>query len=522
MDKNYDIELAMELSKYYADPLGFVMFAYPWDSDPSIQVCRLPEPWKSKYNCEFGPDKWACEFLDDLGKQIRSRGFTGQKAVDAIRMAAASGHGIGKSAMTGWLVDFIMETRPNAQGTITANTGPQLESKTWPQIVKWTDKSIAGHWFDISSGRGSMRMKHKTYPSTWYCTAQTCREENSEAFAGQHAVDSTSFYINDEASAIAEKIFEVQDGGMTDGEPMQFLFGNPTKNTGAFREAFGKKKHRYTTYQIDSREVQITNKNYLQQLIDDNGEDSDYCRVRVKGTFPRASSAQLIPLDIVEKAKGKVLHESEFRHAPKLLICDPARFGDDQTVIGERQGLNFVIKEKFRNKDTMFTANVLGRMNNETKYDAVFVDVIGIGAGVVDRLIQLSHKNIVPVNFAETATDDKKYHNLRAECWGEALSWLKSGGAIPDDNELRDDLIGPEYFYDSKDRLQLEAKKDMKKRGLASPDCGDTLAISFSRPVRVVRDDNEPKFNGRAARMRRAERRKKYKVFSHIGRGRRK
>jgi len=114
--------------------------------------------------------------------------------------------------MTGWLVNWIMSTRPHAQGTVTANTGTQLETKTWAQIAKWTKMSVTAHWFSVSMGRGSMKMVHKEHPASWFCTAQTCREENSEAFAGQHAANSTSFYINDEASAIPEKIWEVQEG----------------------------------------------------------------------------------------------------------------------------------------------------------------------------------------------------------------------------------------------------------------------------------------------------------------------
>ncbi len=512
-----DVKLAEELSNYYADPLGYVIFAYPWDTDKSLQVCKLPEPWASQYNCKYGPDEWACQFLDDLGKEILSRGFDGVSSVLPIRMDVVSGHGIGKSCMTAWLTDFILQTRQNSIGTVTANTGPQLESKTWPQIVKWTKKSIAAHWFKITSGRGSMKMSHVDFPESWYCSAQTCQKDNSEAFAGQHDVESTSFYINDEASAIPDEIFKVQDGGLTDGEPMQFSFGNPTRNTGRFREHFGKLRHRHLCYHVDSRDVQITNKEYLQQIIDDNGEDSDHARIRVRGIFPRASSAQFIPSDIVEAAMGKIIHVSEYMHAPRILICDPARFGDDQATIGERQGLFFDILFKFRNKDTMFLANKLGNLNNKSKYDAVFIDVIGIGAGVVDRLIQLGHKNIIPVNFAEAAINDKEYHNLRSECHGKTKQWLKDGGCIPDDPELADDLTNPEYLYDSRDRIQIESKKDMKKRGLPSPDCGDLLHISHARPVHKVVSIHEPRANSIIIRKRRQKRKKDYKVFAHIG-----
>lgn len=512
-----DLQLAQELAKYYDDPLGAVMFGFPWDSDPAIQVCELPEPWASKYNCKYGPDEWACQFLEDLGREIQERKFDGKTAVNPIQMAVASGHGIGKSAMTGWLVWFIMSTRPFAQGTVTANTGPQLESKTWPQIVKWVKKSITSHWFNITTGRGAMRMWRDGNKEEWFCTAQTCKEENSEAFAGQHAVNSTSFYINDEDSAVSDKIHEVQDGGMTDGEPMRFLFGNPTKNTGSFREAFGKKRHRFLRYQVDSRDVQITNKDYLKGLIDDNGDDSDYVRIRVKGQFPRASFNQLIPEDVVEAARGREIHVSDYAHAARILVCDPARFGDDKTVIGERQGLVYKIIEKHRGKDTQFVANRLGTLQNENGYDAIFVDEIGIGAGVVDKLVVLGHKNIHPINWSKPAKKPEEYFNLRTECWCELLAWLKTGGCIPDDQELCDDLVAVEYGYDRKDRKQLESKDDTKKRLLGSPDDGDNIAMTFARPINVSRNIHEPRATSRVARMRRERKKKNYRVFSHIG-----
>ena len=254
-----DWELSNDMSFFYADPLGFVMYAFPWESDSSLQVCELKGKWKKKYKGLYGPDKWACEFLEDLGQSVKDRKFDGHNSVDPIRMAVSSGHGIGKSAITGWIVTWIMCTRPFSQGTVTANTFQQLDTKTWSQIRKWMKLSVASHWFTI----GASKIYHNDYPESWFCSAQTCREENSEAFAGQHAANSTSFYINDEASAIPDIIFEVQDGGLTDGEPMQFNFGNPTRNTGRFRECWRKFRHRWKTYKVDSRDVQITNKEYL-------------------------------------------------------------------------------------------------------------------------------------------------------------------------------------------------------------------------------------------------------------------
>jgi hypothetical protein len=144
---------------------------------------------------------------------------------------------------------------------VTANTAEQLSSKTWAGVAAWHSRCITGHWFDLTTGKGAMRLKHRDHPESWRVDAQTSRkEENSESFAGLHAASSTPWYLFDEASAIPAKIWEVAEGGKTDGEPMHFVFGNPTRNTGAFAECFGKMRHRWVTRQIDSRQVQITNK----------------------------------------------------------------------------------------------------------------------------------------------------------------------------------------------------------------------------------------------------------------------
>ena len=175
-----DTELAQQMGEFFDDPLGFVLWALEWGSDPSMCVVRLPEPWNTTYASEFGPDAWACELLEDIGRQVRERGFDGTKAVDAVRSAVASGHGVGKSAVTAWLALWIMSTRPNARGVVTASTAPQLESKTWGQIASWSKRCITREWWDVSTGRGSMKMIAKAAPESWNCYAQTARAENAE------------------------------------------------------------------------------------------------------------------------------------------------------------------------------------------------------------------------------------------------------------------------------------------------------------------------------------------------------
>lgn len=470
---------------FFDDPLGFVLYAYDWDGDPALQVATLPEPWNLFYDSKYGPDTWACEFLENIGRQVREHGFDGTKAVPAIREATSSGHGIGKSAITAWLVNWIMSTRPHCKGVVTANTAEQLASKTWAEIGKWTKRCITGHWFNVNTGKGAMRMTHKKYPESWRVDAQTCREENSESFAGLHAASSTPFYIFDEASAVPDAIWEVAEGGMTDGEPMWFVFGNPTRNTGRFFNCFNAARHRWGHRHIDSRTVQITNKSTIQEWVDDFGEDSDFVRVRVRGVFPRASTAQFIPRDLVDDAQRRPPPRERGKIA--CVGIDVARFGDDQSVIRTRIGRDATLPAvKMRGQNTkQVSARAAHHINGLIAQGfrvVTFVDGSGgYGAGVVDTLNELGFE-VIEVQFGSSADDKRAYANKRAEMWGRLKEWLAIGSLDPDP-ELATDLTAVEYGFTLADQVQLERKERMKDRGIASPDDADALALTFAQPV---------------------------------------
>ena len=476
-----DLELADEIGEFWGDPLGYVMFVYPWDTDPGLQLVKLPKKWADKYECPYGPDEWACNFLEEVGEQVRKNCFDGKNAVNPVQGAICSGHGIGKSAATGWIVNWIMDTRPHAQGTVTANTMPQLQTKTWAQIAKWRNLGITRHWFEVSTGRGSMRMYHKKFPESWFCTAQTCKEENSEAFAGQHAATSTSFYVFDEASAVPDKIWEVSEGGLTDGEPMIFVFGNPTRNTGRFYDCFNSKKHRWINHKVDSRSVQITNKAYIQKLIEDHNIDSDYVKVRVLGQFPSQSINQLISRGLADEAAKRVYNANQIYSCPVVLGVDPAWEGDDRHTVVLRQGFHSKIIGNYRGIDPMRLGGLINQWWDQYKVDAVFVDN-GMSAGVVSYLRNVG-RNPILVNFGGTPLNPE-YVNRRTEMWCEMKKWLEDGGQIDNNEELIEDLVGPElHFQLISGKKMLEPKKTMKGRGLISPDLGDALALTFAAPV---------------------------------------
>lgn len=481
MDQATAKMLAEDLALCYDDPLRFVLWAFPWGTTPETSLVKLPDKWRAKYpNCEYGPDTWACEMLDEIGQEVRKRGFNGRDAVEPIRMAVASGHGIGKSCITAWLVTWIMATRPHCKGVVTANTAAQLETKTWAEITKWMKRSLVRDMFEYKAAS----ITSVESPESWRVDALTCREENAESFAGQHAASSTPFYIFDEASAIPEAIYDVAEGGLTDGEPMIFLFGNPTRNSGRFFECFHKRKRYWTTRVIDSRKVAVTNKSQIAKWLEEYGEDSDFFRVRVKGEFPNASSTQFIPTSLAEEAARRDLPHNSATAA--IIGVDVARFGDDDSVIYVRIGRGFLPIKRYNGlSTTQLVAKVKERFNEVREIGFprdriyIFVDEGGVGGGPKDMLRDDGYP-VRGVQFGEGADDKQTYSRKREEMWGRMKLWLADGGTIPNDKGLIEDLTTPEYDILPNGQVKLESKKDMKKRGCSSPDAADALALTFA------------------------------------------
>jgi hypothetical protein len=201
-----------------------------------------------------------------------------------------------------------------------------------------------------------------------------------------------------------------------------------------------------------------------------------------------------IPASLVLKAQKQ---QTVVPAGAMVMGVDPARYGDDATAIVVRHGRKVRTVRRFEKKSTMAVAGIVARFIDATpELDAVFVDVIGIGAGVFDRLVELGYDDIVhAVNFAESATEDDKFVNKRNECWGGAKAWLENGPvSLPDGDVWLSDLTAPGYTYDSSGKLKLERKEDIKKRDGKSPDVGDAFALTFSEPVRPgTRRRKQPK-----------------------------
>jgi len=329
---------------------------------------------------------------------------------------------------------------------------------------------------------------------TWRIDAIPWSERNTEAFAGLHNAGNRTLLVFDEASSIADAIWETAEGATTDAgtEIVWLAYGNPTRNTGRFREAIqGRFRHVWTSRQIDSRKVKRTNKELLEGWRQAYGDDSDFFRVRVKGEFPRAGSMQFISSELVSEARAR--DPGYIASDPIVFGVDVARFGDDASVLAIRRGRDARTFpwRVMRGWDTMQVAGFVAEQAAMWKPDAIFVDVGGVGAGVADRLRQLLQGSVtvIDVNFGGSggevplsSGDVVRAANMSAAMWAKVRDWLPHG-SIPDDEELALDLTGREYGFNADNAIQLEKKEDMKKRGLASPDKADALALTFAYPV---------------------------------------
>ena len=478
-----DEQLADMMATFADNPLGFVLFAFPWGEPGSLQD-------------QTGPDKWQEEFLRDLGAEICKNAFDGSTPCLPIRRAVSSGHGPGKSTMAAWLTCWIMSTRPHCRGTITANSVQQLETKTWAAVQKWTRLCITGHWFSINSAK----MYQVDNKDTWFCAPQSSKEENSEAFAGQHAADSTSFYIFDEDSGIPDLIHEVAEGGLTDGEPMIFCFGNVTRSSGHFyRVCFGSQRDRWTTMCIDARESKFTNKALIEEWIKDYGEDSDFVRVRVRGLPPRASELQFIDQDRVSAAQKRALPHV-FADEPLIAGVDVSDGGSAWNVVRFRRGSDArsippirIPGEKVRGDRSALLAKLADVLQTDYsghKVAMMFVDS-AFGAPYVERLHTMGYHNVVEVRFGAESLDHHQA-NLRGYMYNRMKEWLLTGALDPKDSQLEIDLTGPGFHMNRQDRLVIESKADMAKRGVASPDDGDALALTFAAQVGPAAHEQTP------------------------------
>jgi hypothetical protein len=419
------------------------------------------------------------------------------------KKATASGRGPGKSALVSWLIHWMMSTRLGSTTIVTANTEPQLKTRTFAEASKWITMAVNSHWFDVTVlsvkpkewFKEALVNQLKIDTGYYFAQGQLWSEENPDAFAGVHNPLGV-MVIFDEASGIPTQIFTVTEGFFTEPVLNRFwnVYSNPRRNSGGFFDCFHSHKNFWRLKQIDSRTVEGLDTKVFDEMISKHGIDSDPVRIEVLGQFPKQGNRQFISSELVREAQQRVVDADS--HAPLILGVDIARFGDDSSVARFRQGRDArsFPATKFKNRDNMFVANEVAKLIDRFQPDAVNVDA-GNGTGVIDRLRELKYK-VNEVWFGGKS-NSKEWANKRTEMYADVRDWL--GGAMLDpDMTLFTDLTAAEYdfFGKAKDSVMLESKESMKSRGLNSPDDGDALALTFA--VRVARRDRGRSSNGRS------------------------
>jgi phage terminase large subunit-like protein len=493
--KNSAILERMLSSDFYFSPLKFALWAYEW---------------KTGDLKEFdGPRKWQREVMVEMEQYLRQA--TQQKTItntlpDFFRMAMASGRGPGKSAFIGMISHWFMSTRIGSSTWVAANGEPQLRAKTFPEIAKWVARGINSEFFDIASTAITPSKWFKEFIESpqglskstryYYIAGQLWSEENPDAFAGAHNFDG-ELAIFDEASSIPENIWTVQEGVFTENIPDRFwlTFSNPRQNTGAFFDCFHRNKSMWRTRQIDSRTVEGINHTPFENIIARYGEDSDEAKVEVYGQFPSVGDNQFISPKLVDEAMER--EPSPEPNAPTVMGVDVARFGNDASILAIRRGRTLLRMIRYHGLDTMALVGKVIEAIKVWKPDLTIVDEGGLGAGVLDRLVEQNYK-VRGVSFGSRADNPIAYFNKRSEMWGTMRDWLRTAtiGSMGDnpaaDNKaLKADLCAPQYKTSSNGSIQLESKGDMKKRGIPSPDCfvaGTLITTPHGRiPIEQVR-----------------------------------
>jgi len=395
------------------------------------------------------------------------------------RLSIRSGHGVGKSAFLSWTILWFHACFFPAKGGCTAPTATQMSDVLWAELSLWHRRlkeraPALGEKFNWKADQFEMTEA----PQESFTVARTARPEKPEALQGLHSKH--VLILVDEASGVAESIFEAGRGALSSEESFVVLTSNPTRLEGLFYETHHKLKAMWGTLQVNGEDCPLQSQLFRDELIHQYGRDSNVYRVRVMGDFPLEESDSVIPMHLCEAAAVRDVKA----FGPPVWGVDVARFGGDRTVLIKRcTNATLAAHLSWSGMDTMQSSGKIYAEWNATlpedRPGVIFVDVIGVGAGVLDRLLELNLP-AVGVNVAEASSIDDRYSRLRDELWFRARRWLeKKDCKLFKDDVLTAELSMPKYSFTSTGKIKVESKDEMKKRYPRSPDVADAFCLTF-------------------------------------------
>jgi phage terminase large subunit len=403
------------------------------------------------------------------------------EALEAVRdhdkVAIRSGHGVGKTTYLAWLVLWFLMTRHPAKIAATANTAHQLSDVLWSEIGKWHRRmpEVLRRLLEVKSDK----VEVVGVPDS-FAVARTARREQPEALQGFHSTN--MLFVIDEASGVDDLVFEVGQGAMSTAGAKTVMTGNPTRTSGYFYDAFHRMSASWKTMRVGCADSTQVSAGFLAEMAARYGAGSNVYRVRVEGEFPLADDDSVVPAHLIASAMDRDIEPSPT--APIIWGLDVARYGDDRSALAKRQGEKLLEVRTWQGADLMETA---GRVYNEyqvctfkTRPAAIYVDSIGLGSGVLDRLRELGLP-VRGVNVSEAPAVGERYLRLRDELWFRVREWLEARScSLPKDDELAAELGTPRFKILSTGKLKVDSKDEMKKRGGKSPDRADAVCLTFA------------------------------------------
>ncbi|MGH2612048.1 MAG: terminase [Rhabdochlamydiaceae bacterium] len=467
-------DLVNDIQAYDHDPLRYAVYNFPWG--------------EGELESSSTPRKWQAEILDEIKLQLSTS--------KVCRIAVASGHGVGKTAVTAMIQKWAMDTAVGTKCLVTANTGSQLKTKTWSELSKWHRMSLTNSWFDVTAT--SMFSTQEKYRLEWRSDIAIWREGRTEAFAGFHNYGKRILIIVDEASGIPKSIWETIESFFMDKdtEIICCVFGNPLRNSGGFYEIFKNEEVRqlngqepiWKCFNIDSRDVEGIDLKHIKNLAELYGEDSDYFRSRVRGLFPGQGEGQFFSNELVFNARKAIANPDP--HGPLICGLDLSMGGKDRCVFYFRRGYDGrsippIILPGAEVHNAMEFAAKAAEIFGKYRPTNIFADKGGLGAPILDIIRSLGYE-VFGVNFGGEATDKARYFNKTAEMADKCKRWLIEGGVVTDSPQLQEELTERDFGVTIKGQLRMESKDEMKHRGLNSPDIADALFLTFAFPVNVA------------------------------------
>lgn len=391
------------------------------------------------------------------------------------RVCVRSCHGIGKTRLLAWAALWFLFSFANSRVITTAPTFQQVENLLWRDLRVCYNKAL------VNLG-GRLLTTRLEVGDDWFAVGLST-EKDTDKFQGQHA--KYSLFLVDEAAGVDERIFTGIESSITGEFNKLLLVGNPTALAGTFYQAFRDvdyKKFKVPYFETPNFQGNGVVRPYLVTplWVDERkkkwGEDSPLFMARALAEFPEVGDDTLIHLRWVEDALTRAPEPGESNE----LGVDVARFGSDETVIAHRRGTAVRIALVLNGCDTMRTAGEVARLLRETGASVAKIDTVGIGAGVYDRLKELNFP-VVEMIAGARASDDDQYVNASSEWWWNAREMFREGKiALEHDDLACAQLSARKYKFDSRGRIVLESKDEMKKRGLDSPDRADAIILALA------------------------------------------